>query len=240
MCIRDRPYTCCGDSPEGEPSRSYIFRDVSTRSLSKKEIAKIGTEQNKIVASSLAAVGGKEYLYKKFDAANLKKSNGEPLSVYFGLIPLFPSGVADKPYEIQVQLKETILPSVDFRKMKGCGKKVVRTKNNVAELRLHFLSPAKERATKCAYDLLNSEGKETVQLLIQNIEEIVAIATRKDKDADYWNNVAKLISNNSDYLGAKSSSQVISALKCKTASGIVEVEDLSLIHISEPTRPRLI
>ena len=104
-------------------------------------------------------------------------------------------------------------------------KKVVRTKNNVAELRLYFLSPSKARATKCAYDLLNSKDKETIELLIQNIERIVAIAVRKDKDADYWKNVAKLISNNSDYLGAKSSSQAISALKCKTASGIVEVED---------------
>ena len=94
-----------------------------------------------------------------------------------------------------------ILPSIDFGKMKGCGKKVVRkNKKNVSELRLHFLSSSKERATKCAYDLLNSEDRETIQLLIENIEKIVAIATREDKDADYWENMAKLISNNSDYL----------------------------------------
>ncbi len=220
------PYTCCGDSPEGEPTRSYIFRDVSNRSLSSKEIATIGIERNQIVASSSAGVGGKDFLYKKFNAANLEKPNGERLSMSFSLISIFSSGVANKkPYEIQIQLKKAMLPSIDFKKMKGCGQKVVRKTNNVAELRVHFLSPSKARATKCAYDFLNSEGKETVQLLIQNIEEIVAIATRKDKDADYWNNVAKLISNNSDYLGAERSSQVISTLKCKTASGIVEVED---------------
>ena len=224
------PYTCCGDSPEGEPTKSYIFRDVSNRSLSSKEIAKIGTIKTQIVASSLAAKGGKEYLFKMFSVSNLEKSNGELLSVSFGLIPLFPSGVADKPYEIQVQLKEMILPSIDFGKMNGCGKKVVRKKKNVSELRLHFLSSSKERATKCAYDLLNSEDKKTIQLLIENIEKIVAIATREDKDADYWQNMAKLISNNSDYLGVKSSSQAAkkisanSALQCKTVSGVVEVE----------------
>ena len=195
------PYTCCGNSPEGEPTRSYIYRDVSNRSLSSKEIAKIGTIKTQIVASSSAAVGGKEYLYKRFDATNLKKSNGELLAVYFALIPLFPSGVADKPYEIQVQLKETILPSVDFETMKGCGNKVVRKKESVSELRLHFLSSSKERATKCAYDLLNSEDKETIQLLIENIEKIVATATREDKDADYWGSIANLISDHSDYLG---------------------------------------
>ena len=195
------PYTCCGNSPEGEPTRSYIYRDVSNRSLRSKEIVKIGTIKTQIVASSSAAVGGKEYLYKRFDATNLKKSNGELLAVYFALIPLFPSGVADKPYEIQVQLKEMILPSVDFKKMKGCGKKVVRKRNNVSELRLHFLSASKERATKCAYDLLNSEDKETIQLLIENIEKIVATATREDKDADYWGSIANLISDHSDYLG---------------------------------------
>jgi len=224
------PYTCCGDSPEGEPTRSYMFRDVSNRSLSSKEIAKIGAIKAQIVASSSAAEGGKEYLFKMFGASNLEKSNGELLSVSFSLIPLFPSGVADKPYEIQVQLKEMILPSIDFGKMKGCGKKVVRKKKNVSELRLHFLSSSKERATKCAYDLLNSEDKETIQLLIENIEKIVATATREDKDADYWENMAKLISNNSDYLDVKSSSQATkkisanSALQCKTVSGVVEVE----------------
>ena len=42
--------------------------------------------------------------------------------------------------------------------------------------------------------------------------------------------MAKLISNNSDYLGVKSSSQAAkkisanSALQCKTVSGVVEVE----------------
>ena len=106
----------------------------------------------------------------------------------------------------------------------------MRKKKNVSELRLHFLSSSKERATKCAYDLLNSEDKETIQLLIENIEKIVAIATREDKDAGYWKNMAKLISNNSDYLGVKSSSQAAkkisanSALQCKTVSGVVEVE----------------
>ncbi|MCS5612028.1 MAG: hypothetical protein NZ961_16540, partial [Candidatus Poribacteria bacterium] len=84
------PYTCCGDSPEGEPTKSYIFRDVSNRSLSSKEIAKIGAIKTQIVASSLAAEGGKEALYKRFDASNLEKSNGELLAVYFALIPLFP------------------------------------------------------------------------------------------------------------------------------------------------------
>ena len=93
-----------------------------------------------------------------------------------------------------------ILPSIDFGKMKGCGKKVVRKKKNVSELRLHFLSSSKERATKCAYDLLNSEDKETIQLLIENIEKIVATATKEDKDADYWENIANLISDHSDYL----------------------------------------
>ena len=102
---------------------------------------------------------------------------------------------------------------------------MVRKKKNISELRLHFLSSSKERATKCAYDLLNSEDKETIQLLIENIEKIVAIAAREDTNADYWKNVAKLISNNSDYLDARSSSQTTSALKCKTVSGVVEVED---------------
>ena len=179
-----------------------MFRDVSNRSLSSKEIAKIGGIKTQIEASSSAAEGGKEYLFKMFGVSNLEKSNGELLSVSFGLIPLFPSGVADKPYEIQVQLKEMILPSIDFGKMNGCGKKVVRkNKKNVSELRLHFLSSSKERATKCAYDLLNSEDKETIQLLIENIEKIVAIATREDKDADYWGSIANLISDHSDYLG---------------------------------------
>ena len=88
------------------------------------------------------------------------------------------------------------LPSMDFEMMNGCGNSVVRTKRNVSEIRLHFLSEAKKRAGKCVYDLLSSKDKGTIQLVIENLENIVEIATGENEDVGYWEAIAKIIKDN--------------------------------------------
>ena len=178
------------------PAQVVFFDRVAKHKGEPPDDVKACLERTTAVATVKAHVVQKDFsskwVYRHISLNYMKKS------IQFGLLAFG----KPKPTNAQLMFDHHTLPSIDLEKIKeeGCGPKwMYFEKKNKRRITLAFQG-AYMSQLGCIFKTLSEDDKDTVKLIVKNIDEIVRQISEGQSDAWRWEKLASIIKRNAHWV----------------------------------------